>query len=486
LSEPLQCCWREATRHECCDVSDQLALQAQLEVPVEFLCAEEFVSRDARLEVARDDRSVLDPEEFQVALPAFECLAVEQGDRLASLRGGRAGLLHVDMHAFLVGNYDVELPVAIHVYDFELRSDSAAAFNLMWDELRGAFLRAGPLEPVEHHRLPAAGIIAVVREVSLAGDEVHASVVVHVGQDDRVRLREPLEYLVSFPRDFPVGLDLLVPPDPVGVRRTRQYVRVAVTVEIVGYQIGAAASKVGSMKLPVALCAVGGRFEPALGGEYVAASVAVDVAESEGVSRRRLFVPGGIHVMARPLRCLRIARRGAPGHLSPSREYRHRLPVAQKIAVQRSLVAGGLCEQMLFPGSRLALGVLQPDRRAVAPADDYYRIDPPVAVHVVGEVGEALAVGLGRIVAARLVAERMRLEIRRLVPHVACKYVELAVAVYVSGCDSFGPEGLVDHNLPECNPTAGGAGQQADGHYRCKIASGEAFVHVHGGLLVSH
>ena len=112
-------------------------------------------------------------------------------------RRGRIGLrpfLDQDVHALLVRQNDVGQTVAIHVGDVELRADPRVASfdDLVANELRRAPLAAFDLVPDHDHGLMAARIVAVVREVALAGDDVALTVAVDVDVVHRMRLRERL------------------------------------------------------------------------------------------------------------------------------------------------------------------------------------------------------------------------------------------------------------------------------------------------------
>ena len=90
---------------------------------------------------------------------------------------------------------------------------------MMW-RVQTTLARRARLElvPIQPDRLALAGVAAVVRHVSLAGDQIELAVAVHVGEHRRVRLRPRVVDDALGPAA--VGV-LLEPADAVVVRPCR-------------------------------------------------------------------------------------------------------------------------------------------------------------------------------------------------------------------------------------------------------------------------
>jgi hypothetical protein len=131
---------------------------------------------------------------------------------------------------------------------------------------------------------------------------------------------------------------------------------------------------------------------------------------------------------------------GLPAH------HQHALALAVQVGIQRRLVAGRVPDFMLLPGAGLVLRVLVPVARRTGEADDDL-VHPAIAVEVVGEDGERLAIALGRVVLADLADRLELLEVRAGVPAVADQQVHLAVPVDIGHRDALRAEGAVHCDL---------------------------------------
>src|ERR1022692_2959145 len=202
--------------------------------------------------------------------------------------------------AALAAAHDVEVAVAIQIRHGNLHAAAhpAAVNDNVANPLDGAFGVLAVLIPIDAERFALAGVVAVVGHVALAGDQVLLAIAVEIHQHRGVRLRPCV--VDDMVQPFSVGR-LLEPHQAVIVSATGEHVHPAVLVDIDGVHEaeldGAAGGRRGAgggdgvllpvrgMELPLAGSAhIGGGFQPAFGGQYVVAPVAVDVAHADAVA----------------------------------------------------------------------------------------------------------------------------------------------------------------------------------------------------------
>jgi hypothetical protein len=125
---------------------------------------------------------------FGVLRLRFERGAVELLRR--EVGGGVLPLLREDEDARFVADDDVGQLVAIHIADLHIDADAAFGIDEVRDEIDAAFAIALRLIPIDDAVAALVGVVAVVRPVALAGDDVLDAVAVDVREVRGVRLGE--------------------------------------------------------------------------------------------------------------------------------------------------------------------------------------------------------------------------------------------------------------------------------------------------------
>ena len=298
------------------------------------------------------------------------------------------------------------------------------------------------------------------------------AVAVEIHQDGGVRLRPRAVDDVRQPA--PVG-GLLDPHQAVIVRAGGEDVHAAVLIDIddvheaefhAAARGGRGAGRgdgvlvpVGGMELPLAGGAhIFGRFEPALGREDVVAPVAIDIAHADAVAVA-LVADDVFH----PLAILQFepCERNI-GAVELGEQF---LLLAVVVEVHQEGEFGGAAgiDFVDCPRAAALPGILQPDDFGgeVAELDD---VNPAVAIHVEGDVGEVVDV-VGVEVDR---AEGMLDPVGRFVPVLAGDDVGTAVVVEVgdrhgfveAGVDHADPEGDVRRTARSDEQDGGSNGQQ--------------------------
>ena len=132
--------------------------------------------------------------------------------------------LKMDGESFLAAADDIGTFVSVEIGDFYLDADAGVVVDEMRDKLDLLLRIERVAEPVKDRLSEPARILSLVREVTFAGDEVHASVPVEVREREGVELGKG-EAVRVFGRALPhdvvllklAGLVLLEPAETVGV-----------------------------------------------------------------------------------------------------------------------------------------------------------------------------------------------------------------------------------------------------------------------------
>ncbi len=145
-----------------------------------------------------------------------------------------------------------------------------------------------PIEPIriDHQGVVFPGVLAVVPQVTFAGNDFLSSIIVEIGGQQAVRLGPAGVDDMAQPTSLPAVLLLLQPVHPDVVSATPDQVAVPVTVHVKDENRNAAVAMKFpfSVKHPSTGLAITGSFGPTVLGNQVTASVAVDVSEAEPVA----------------------------------------------------------------------------------------------------------------------------------------------------------------------------------------------------------
>ena len=278
---------------------------------------------------------------------------------------------------------EVDVPIAIYVCGFRIESSSGiAGFG---DNAARPGLRVGVHSiPIHDERIVGAGVASLVRHESLADDDFVLAVTVKVRQEKRVQLRPARVDRVTTPSS-PFGPSvrrrLLQPIESEIVRCPPHDVRVPIAVGVVDerWNGGSVEIKLRAPQ-PFPATRVGWRFEPTARSDDIAASVAVDVTESNAVTRDDLR-----QRMGDPFTVANLPPRRRPNRIG--QDIQRPVPVDVKKASRFHTV--GLAHDVLGPEPRALARVFPPGELAAAEvdADD---VQGTIAVDVVGQAPEAV------------------------------------------------------------------------------------------------
>ena len=377
----------------------------------------------------------------------------------------------------LVADHDVGLAVAIDVAGHHLRAHAGVAIDLVWREAHHA-VGAPQLEPGQLRALAVGAVAPAVREVAVAGDEVHQAVAVHVDGTQRVQVadheavrvlaRLAPHDLVLLERDLGASAHLLEPGEPVAVRVVAgDHVVVAIAVDVEHQHLRAAvAGERDRVGLPGRVTVQRRRLPPpAVLPEHVVLAVAVDVTHAEPMreaptdARDRQRMPGP-----------RLLGRAPVDHrvAEPILVLAHQLgpAVADEIRKVGRLVVDALEHHVLWPVPSRPAWVLVP-RRVLAGEADHQHVVPAVGVEVVHEGEEVVGVHARLERCRRIQLVHLR-ELRALVPERTRHDVGLAVPVEVAKGRPLAEEPRLELLLREgADLVLGGEGRAEDDEREC-------------------